>query len=331
MQDELERRIEPNATVLIAGRGDQGAIPVLLPIIAASPLETDKDSEGVPNSNRPSEIPSPRMNQVRNLCNECPEFRDALSVADEKLSAANTKIQDLCQQIKQLQRHNFSQQKHFEQSSSNYMSEKEAEILFLKEDNSNLRGMIDEMKSANAVVHEDAHYIKLLESLNGTILSSVAKAFKSSCQQDLSEEAGNKILDTLSRIDPWGKQTVEALSLSKVTIWAFHKDAKKRMVLVRHIIALFLWESVFDPFAFGLEKTVSHNLRTIEKDILSSGIFRIDRGFDNRSGFFKGFNVSTGPRSSRSTPTPRENPRICKVEIGRTHRRDHQTTTPTTN
>src|ERR1700688_1530351 len=49
-------------------------------------------------------------------------------------------------------------------------------------------------KSSNAVVHEDAHYIKLLESLNGTILSSVAKAFKSSCKQDLSEEAGNKIL-----------------------------------------------------------------------------------------------------------------------------------------
>jgi hypothetical protein len=147
------------------------------------------------------------------------------------------------------------------------IGEKEVEIELLKEESSSLRSYIANSSFAREPVHQDSYYTDNIDGLNHFIQSAVAKTFKSKPSQDLSEEAGNQILDILSKLGEPGKGTVKVLS--KLSIWEMHKHTTRRIMLVRHITALFLWEKVFTPFAFGLEKNLSYNFLAIE-DYLSS-------------------------------------------------------------
>lgn len=257
---------------------------------------------------------------VERLRHEHAQRLEILHIYKRELSTANEQIEQLRKRDKQSRQLQSDTEKQFH-STNDLLKRQIAETVeqndLLKEDNTALRSVIANSKATLSAVHEESHYIGHLDGLNHFIQSSVAKAYKSNSNENLSEEAGLKVLDILSKIDPHGRKTVE--TLSHATIWTLHKTGRKRIGLVRHIIALFLWSSVFNPFAFGLEKSISDNLRIVEDSLLSGNLW-VGQAY-SRIGFCTSLEDPASPGSSGGA-SARGVSRDRKDTIGNTSRRD---------
>jgi hypothetical protein len=299
---------------------DPGTVAISGVAVAISEERRHSNNEEDPSSGCASTVMAiPNVIKVEPARNEYEQLQETLRSQQHQLSTANAQIDHLRRRNQQWQQRQSDMEKQF-QSTNNFLktqiAAKEEENEVLKQDNTALRSVIANSKSALAAVHEESHYVEHLDGLNHFIQSSVAKAFKSNSNQNLSEEAGNKVLDILSKINPYGGTTVK--TLSHATIWTLHKTGRKRIVVVRHIIALFLWSSVFDPFAFGLEKSVSDNLRLVEDSLLSGNLW-VRRAY-SRIGFWTSIE---NPASSRSSggASAREVSTDCNKTVGDTPRR----------
>ena len=125
----------------------------------------------------------------------------------------------------------------------------------LKRRNSSLCTQIAALSSAPGQRREDAYYTQPLNMLNQMIQGWVARVFKGQSVLELSEESELYVLAILKdpALRPHGTKTAELLSLGRFgTIRTIFQNSRRRMVLVRHIVALFLWGYVFDRFVFGL-------------------------------------------------------------------------------
>ena len=125
----------------------------------------------------------------------------------------------------------------------------------LKQRNSSLCTRLAALSSPPGQRREDAHYTQPLNMLNQMIQGWVARIFKGQSVLELSEESEVYVLAILKdpALNPHGTQTAELLSHGRFgTIRTIFQNSRRRMVLVRHIIALFLWGYVFDRFVFGL-------------------------------------------------------------------------------
>ena len=141
----------------------------------------------------------------------------------------------------------------------------------LKETVSSFNTYIANLNRAQEAVYQDSTYVEQLDTLNHFTQSSVASMFKWSCEHELSKEAALKVRGFLKEMDPYGKATLDILTRYGLTISDLHKDSTTRIILIRHIIALFLWKNVFSPFAFGLNENLSHNVQTLENNIFLTG------------------------------------------------------------
>lgn len=140
--------------------------------------------------------------------------------------------------------------------------------------NASLNMYISNLNRAQAVVQQDSDYVDELDTLNHNIQRSIASMFKWSCDRNLPEEAEAKVISALIEFEPFGKKTLEMLGRCGVTIPALHKDSTTRIVLIRHLIALFLLDKVFQPFAFGLDTNVNKNMSAVEDAVFASGTFQ---------------------------------------------------------
>ena len=125
----------------------------------------------------------------------------------------------------------------------------------LKQRNSSLCTRLAALSSPPGQRREDAHYTQPLNMLNQMIQGWVAQVFKGQSVLELSEVSEVHVLTTLKdpALDPHGTKTAELLSHGRFgTIRTIFQNSRRRMVFVRHIVALFLWGYVFDRFVFGL-------------------------------------------------------------------------------
>jgi hypothetical protein len=164
------------------------------------------------------------------------------------------------------------------QSFRERLDKMESRNLGFENDNISLRTYIANLKIADAQTKDDAYYIDNLQGLNRMIESSVASVFiDNPSPRKLSNEAGLEILGVLSEFVPSGEFTARLLQDPTYdTIWTLHQDARKRVAFARHLIALFLWDRVFKPFAFGLPLEQSTILKEIEKYIVGNGALPIE-------------------------------------------------------
>jgi hypothetical protein len=154
----------------------------------------------------------------------------------------------------------------------------ESRNLGFENDNISLRTYIANLKIADAQTKDDAYYIDNLQGLNRMTESSVASVFiDNPSPRKLSKEAGLEILGILSEFVPSGRFTARLLQEPTYdTIWTLHQDPRKRVAFARHLIALFLWDRVFKPFAFGLPLEQSTILKEIEKYIVRNGALPVE-------------------------------------------------------
>jgi hypothetical protein len=141
----------------------------------------------------------------------------------------------------------------------------------LEKDNEELRAYIATMRSAQGPIHDDGYYVQGVERLNYQVQSWVVKITKSVPDTRLSYNTQDRIMKALEDLGDNGEETVDMLKSGKTSLQRLYEQPRTRIALVRHVIALFFYDRIFYPFAFGLEEEQSDQLRNIEDGIFSQG------------------------------------------------------------
>ena len=209
-----------------------------------------------------------------------------LALQAEELHSANTIINEQTSQLARLAefcdgqstRHTTAlQQNAKEHQASLQHREKHITSLArqntqLKQENTALLCSISKGNNAMGPVNAETYYVDEFDSLNHLIQSSVARMFKKSCNVELSSDASSKVRTLLASFNPCGTRTLEMLESYDQDIAALHESAVPRMALVRHLIALVLWDKILRQFAFGLDPATNKNLRAIERELISGDL-----------------------------------------------------------
>jgi len=143
----------------------------------------------------------------------------------------------------------------------------------LSTDNERLRTYIARRESDLKPLHSEDYYIQKFRELNAEIELWIAKYAKTTAKP-LTDSEEKTLLKKLSGLGASGEESSKVLSI-KNTFQTLYEDARSRIRLLRHIVALFLFEQILSPFAVGLSPEVSNALSSIEGTILSQGRLRI--------------------------------------------------------
>jgi predicted nucleic acid-binding Zn-ribbon protein len=145
-----------------------------------------------------------------------------------------------------------------------------AEIVGLRFDNEDLRRYIVKMENNLQPVQDEEYYIRMFEEIRSEVENWVAKQGKSNAGPALSPSDEGKLFKILSGLGSTGRKSAEFLSQNSFcTVW--YANTRSRIQLLRHIVAIFLFEKIFKPFAAGLPTKFSEALFWIGDDVISRG------------------------------------------------------------
>lgn len=121
--------------------------------------------------------------------------------------------------------------------------------------------------------HEEEFYIQGFREIKADIEMWVAtNAINGGDALSANEEA--YLLQSLAAVGPRGKNSADILGRRKA-MRTLYKNARCRIPFIRHIIALFLYDHILEPFAFGFTPPLSQALLWIDSDIISCGFSSI--------------------------------------------------------
>ena len=120
------------------------------------------------------------------------------------------------------------------------------------------------MSNAQEPLREEKYYILEFTQLGMDIESWAAKETRTMPSQPLSVTDSTRLVSELRAYGEHGKRAAE---------WFEHRNKKvfqerrNRIALIRHFVAIVLYDQVFDQFAFGFERAYSQYLRNIENQL----------------------------------------------------------------
>jgi hypothetical protein len=138
----------------------------------------------------------------------------------------------------------------------------------IQKDNENLREYITSMSKAQEPIRGEDFYVQSFEELRGHIQSWMAKNSKLNAKEILAEGVQTEVVAFLDKCGPHGIITSKKFGSQIRDLWT---SRRTRVPLLRHIVALFLFETVFDRFAFGHDRAASEYLKWIEGDLFRQG------------------------------------------------------------
>jgi chromosome segregation ATPase len=138
----------------------------------------------------------------------------------------------------------------------------------VSKDNDVLRDYIHGMSKAQEPIQAEDYYVNCFEAIRNGIHQWAAKHSKLNATETLSETSQSEILEIISGLSTRGKKYSELLRPDMLSLY---KSRRTRNPLVRHLFAIFLFEKVFDCFAFGLDSYSSDYLKWIEGNFFSQG------------------------------------------------------------
>jgi len=160
----------------------------------------------------------------------------------------------------------------------------------LKAENEAFRAQIFSIGTGRAPIHDESFYIQKFESLRGTIEQGALKLCRAQAKgEKLSLEAEKATLKTLVELGPYGELAVKTFTETKYAMPLLYNQLTWRIALIRHIVALFLLDRVFSPFAFGISDELSDGLKRIQDDVVERGMYPISQstGLITRGSEFK--------------------------------------------
>jgi hypothetical protein len=139
----------------------------------------------------------------------------------------------------------------------------------LTKDNYLLRSQIAEMSSAQEPLRDEQYYILEFTQIRSDIESWAAKETRTTTKPFLSETASLQLISHLKTYGETGSNAAE---------WFQHKERKffqerrNQIALIRHLIAVVLFDQVFNRFAFGFDRNYSTYFTDVEKLICKQGL-----------------------------------------------------------
>ena len=139
----------------------------------------------------------------------------------------------------------------------------------LEEDNKLLREQIT-ITSTQEPIQEGYWFIRQFDLIGMEIESWVAKQTVETPAERI-PKADREML--VRQISSWSETGRDAAEFIQGQLKDNYRGPKKKIRLIRHIIAIFLFEHVFDRFAFGLSSGESNYFKSLEMDIFHHGSF----------------------------------------------------------
>jgi hypothetical protein len=183
---------------------------------------------------------------------------------DTPLTSTLKELEEAQQQLRELENQ--------KQSLISVMNELRDDCKQLSNDNTSLRTQILSMRSPQDPVHDDAYYSRRLVQLNEMIKSWVASLFKfKKIDHDIQNAEEKRLVRLLEFANGEGPST----SYMKGSIRDMLHVPRKRIALVRHLLAIYLFQMVFTKFCFGLQPKAELVIRQIMSSSEENGIFHI--------------------------------------------------------
>jgi hypothetical protein len=174
-------------------------------------------------------------------------------IAEEKSANSERKLNETLQESQKLRQH---------------LAHESNGRLALQKDNSLLRAQITDMSSAQEPVHEEKYYVLEFNQIRTEAESWAARETRAMPKQPLSETESFQIASVLQTCGEVGEKAARWLQ-GKDRM--FFQERRNRITLIRHVIAVVLFDGIFDRFAFGLERELSECFKNIEKGLCSHG------------------------------------------------------------
>ena len=207
------------------------------------------------------------LTDYQKALNDCGNWRNQHEDRMKQFKALQKEYTNLQKQCSNLERENHLLQNDYARIRSAYDSLAKR-CQDLDKDNDLLRSQIATMGTAQEPVHEENFYILKFNQINQDIDSWTAKETRNK-PAPLTAET----LETLiSEVALLGELTPLSVETLKVELLHFHEDRRLRIALIRHIIAVVLFNNVLDRFAFGLNRQSSNYFKFIESQLYSQGI-----------------------------------------------------------
>lgn len=156
------------------------------------------------------------------------------------------------------------------ESTQNHNKALKKEVEFLRLDNEKLRTYIATRESDLNPIHTENFYVQSFQALKGEIEMWIAKQSKVNPTTPLLDEDEAKLLETLATLGCYSTAPSEISRLRHVAkTWCTRTWS--RIQLIRHIVAVFLFDQIFSSFAVGLSPELSEVPAWIDNHILSHG------------------------------------------------------------
>ena len=190
----------------------------------------------------------------------------------------NTNIHQSCEEkIATLKEHRNQEQRKAAAYQQDYQSLYEV-YKQLKAENEAFRAQIFSIGTGRAPIHEESYYVQKFESLKGLIEQGSLRLCRAQAKgEKLSIEAEKATLQALVETGAYGEQAVKIFGETKYTLPFLYNLTTWRIALIRHIVAIFLLDRVFSPFAFGISEEFSNGLKCVQADIVERGTHLIWR------------------------------------------------------
>jgi len=143
----------------------------------------------------------------------------------------------------------------------------------LENDNNHLRTHIASISTAQEPLYEEQYYTLLWDQINIDIESWVAKETKMKVTEALSEATQQAIISKLLGLGETVKSHAKGVKLELLTLGT---GRGRRIALIRHVIALFLFYAILEKFTFGFDAHSSAYLEYIEREIYTQGYFTFE-------------------------------------------------------
>lgn len=156
----------------------------------------------------------------------------------------------------------------------NGLLETEAQkIAAIEKNNIGLRQLISRTSKVQEPLRGEDYYIQCFEDLKNDIESWVVTYSKKNANATLTPPVPNLVLGKINTLGDHGQHIAEYLRLQipHLKLLQVYNSKKTRIPLIRHVIALFLFDQIFEPFAFGLTRDSSDRIKDIEDRLFKQG------------------------------------------------------------
>jgi len=150
------------------------------------------------------------------------------------------------------------------------LEKSEERCLLLEEDNNLLREQITTMTSTQEPIREEYWFILQFDHIGMEIESWVAKQTAATPAERIPKADREQLV---RQISSWGEIGRNSAEFIQGQLKDPYRNRRKKIALIRHIIAIFLFDHVFDRFAFGMSAERSAYFKALETHIYHNGSF----------------------------------------------------------